>query len=44
MTERHLSELKEFHKKISEKPTRPKFSKELLNIRKIQDTLAKNKE
>ena len=44
MKERHLSEFREFQKNINEKPSRPKFSKELLNLRKIQETLAKNKE
>jgi ATP phosphoribosyltransferase regulatory subunit HisZ len=44
MKERHLSELKAFQAKVQQKQSRPKFSKELLNLRKIQDTLARNKE
>eukprot|EP01012_Entosiphon_sulcatum_P007676 TRINITY_DN1396_c0_g1_i4.p2 TRINITY_DN1396_c0_g1~~TRINITY_DN1396_c0_g1_i4.p2 ORF type:complete len:317 (+),score=67.61 TRINITY_DN1396_c0_g1_i4:1211-2161(+) len=44
MLERHSMELAEFHADMAnELPKRPKFSKELLNIRKIQETLAKQK-
>ena len=45
MLERHSMELAEFHAEMtSEIPWRPKFSKELLNLRKVQDTLAKAKQ
>ena len=44
MKERHTSELIEYQKMLLGKQTRPKFSKDLLNLRKIQDTLAKQKE
>ena len=44
MKERHTSELIEYQKLLLGKQTRPKFSKDLLNLRKIQDTLAKQKE
>jgi|EP00670_Eutreptiella_braarudii_P004466 hypothetical protein len=44
MLERHSMELAEFHAEISGGvPNRHKFSKELLNLRKVQDTLAKAK-
>eukprot|EP01004_Peranema_trichophorum_P005133 NODE_4005_length_1245_cov_46.010695_g3517_i0.p1 GENE.NODE_4005_length_1245_cov_46.010695_g3517_i0~~NODE_4005_length_1245_cov_46.010695_g3517_i0.p1 ORF type:complete len:338 (+),score=73.56 NODE_4005_length_1245_cov_46.010695_g3517_i0:72-1085(+) len=44
MLERHSMELAEFHAEMTnEIPTRPKFSKDLLNLRKIQDTLALQK-
>jgi len=44
MLERHSMELAEFHAEMTkENPTQPKFSKELLNLRKIQETLAKQK-
>lgn len=44
MLERHSMELAEFHADMAnELPKRPKFSKELLNMRKIQETLAKQK-
>lgn len=44
MKERHASDLREFQKKLLSKQIRPKFSKDLLNLRKIQETLAKQKE
>jgi len=44
MLERHSMELAEFHADMaSELPKHPKFSKDLLNLRKIQETLAKQK-
>eukprot|EP01006_Ploeotia_vitrea_P017603 TRINITY_DN48817_c0_g1_i1.p1 TRINITY_DN48817_c0_g1~~TRINITY_DN48817_c0_g1_i1.p1 ORF type:complete len:349 (-),score=53.79 TRINITY_DN48817_c0_g1_i1:476-1522(-) len=44
MLERHSKELAEFHAEMTnELPKRPKFSKDLLNLRKIQETLAKQK-
>ena len=42
--ERHASELRDYQKKLIGKQIRPKFSKDLLNLRKIQETLAKQKE
>ena len=46
MRERHQGEVMEFQSQVAEKmqSARPKFSKELLNIRRIQETLAKQKE
>ena len=44
MKERHAAELKAFQQRLISKTTTPKFSKELLNLRKIQDVLAKKKE
>eukprot|EP01043_Picozoa_sp_COSAG02_P027673 COSAG02_NODE_1644_length_11524_cov_76.342232_4_plen_250_part_00 len=46
MRERHQGEVMEFQSKVAEQMqnARPKFSKELLNIRRIQETLAKQKE
>jgi hypothetical protein len=45
MKERHGAELAEFQRKmIASIQNKPKFSKELLNLRKIQETLAKHKE
>ena len=44
MKDRHSSELREFQRKLMAKQIRPKFSKDLLNLRKIQDTLAKQKD
>lgn len=44
MLERHSMELAEFHADMtSEIPKKPKFSKDLLNVRSIQDTLARAK-
>jgi len=42
--ERHASELRDYQKKLIGKQIRPKFSKDLLNLRKIQETLAKQKD
>jgi cobalamin biosynthesis Mg chelatase CobN len=44
MKERHASELRDYQRKLLGKEIRPKFSKDLLNLRKIQETLAKQKE
>jgi len=44
MKERHASELRDFQRRLMSKEIRPKFSKDLLNLRRIQDTLAKQKE
>ena len=44
MKERHGAELRDYQRKLMTKQIRPKFSKDLLNLRKIQDTLAKQKE
>jgi hypothetical protein len=44
MKERHASELRDYQRKLMGKQIRPKFSKDLLNLRKIQETLAKQKE
>lgn len=44
MKERHADELKEVQKKLlSKQQQRPKFSTELLNLRKIEEHLAKAK-
>jgi cobalamin biosynthesis Mg chelatase CobN len=44
MKDRHGGELRDFQRKLMGKQIRPKFSRDLLNLRKIQDTLAKQKE
>jgi hypothetical protein len=44
MKDRHASELREFQRRLMGREIRPKFSKDLLNLRKIQDTLAKQKD
>eukprot|EP01041_Mallomonas_annulata_P001675 gene1675-3235_t len=44
MKERHAAELRDFQRKLMSKEIRPKFSTDLLNLRKIQDTLAKQKD
>jgi len=44
MKERHGNDLREFQQKLMEKQSRPKFSRELLNLRKIQEHLAKQKD
>ena len=44
MVERHYSELCDFRDMILNKRLKPKFSKALLNLRKIQETLAKQKQ
>lgn len=42
---KHAQDLHNFQKEfIENQSVRPKFSKELLNIRKIQETVAKTKE
>lgn len=42
--ERHASELRDFQQRLLAKPTGTKYSREYLNLRKIQETLAKAKE
>ncbi len=44
MRQRHVDELREFQQMLLTRQQRPKFSRELLNLRKIQDTLARQKE
>ena len=44
MKERHAAELKAFQQRLISKTSTPKFSKDLLNLRKIQEVLAKKKE
>ena len=44
MRDRHKSELKDFQQNLLQKQQRPKFSRELLNLRRIQEHLAKQKE
>ena len=44
LKERHAAELREYQRKLVGKQLRPKFLKDLLNLRKIQETLAKQKE
>lgn len=44
MKERHGAELRDYQRRLMTKQIRPKFSKDLLNLRKIQDTLAKQKD
>ena len=44
MQERHQGELREFQRKLLGKQQKPKFSRELLNLRKIQEHLAKQKD
>lgn len=44
MKERHAAELRDYQRRLMTKQIRPKFSKDLLNLRKIQETLAKQKE
>lgn len=41
MAEKHASDLRDYQKKLLGKEIRPKFSRDLLNLRKIQDTLGK---
>jgi hypothetical protein len=43
MKERHAAELKDFQQRLLAKAAIPRHSKDLLNLRKIQDVLAKNK-
>lgn len=45
LKERHQSELGEFIQRLqNDAPKRPKFSKDLLNLRQIEATLAKQKQ
>jgi len=44
MRDRHKSELKDFQQNLLQKQQRPKFSRELLNLRRIQEHLAKQKD
>uniref|UniRef100_A0A7S2SB13 Uncharacterized protein n=1 Tax=Rhizochromulina marina TaxID=1034831 RepID=A0A7S2SB13_9STRA len=44
MRERHKAELREFQESLLQKQQRPKFSRELLNLRRIQEHLAKQKD
>jgi hypothetical protein len=41
--ERHAAELREFQQKLIARGTLPRHSKEYHNLRKIQETLAKQK-
>ncbi|KAF4028913.1 hypothetical protein GN244_ATG19386 [Phytophthora infestans] len=44
MREKHKSELLEFQQKLLEKNQKPKFSKDLLNLRRIEEHLARQKD
>lgn len=44
MKERHAAELRDYQRRLMGRQIRPKYSKDLLNLRKIQETLAKQKE
>jgi len=44
MKERHAAELRQFQQALLDRQQRPKFSRELLDLRKIQDHLAKGKD
>jgi hypothetical protein len=44
MKERHGAELRDYQRRLMGRQIRPKYSKDLLNLRKIQETLAKQKE
>uniref|UniRef100_A0A7S2UZK5 Uncharacterized protein n=1 Tax=Fibrocapsa japonica TaxID=94617 RepID=A0A7S2UZK5_9STRA len=44
MKERHMAELREFQRNLLERQQRPKFSRELLDLRKIQEHLARSKD
>ena len=44
MKDRHISELLQHHNQLLEKQPRPKYSTDSLNLRKIEETLAKQKE
>lgn len=44
MKERHLAELAEFQGTLLQRQSRPKFSRELLNLRRIQEHLARQKD
>lgn len=43
MQERHAAELKDFQQRLLAKAAMPRHSKELLALRKVQDTLARNR-
>ena len=44
MREKHVAELRDFQGNLLKKQTRPKFSRELLDLRKIQEHLARSKD
>lgn len=44
MKERHETELQDFQENLIAKQPKPKFSSELLNLRRVQDVLAKQKD
>jgi len=44
MKNRHQEELQDYQKELLSKQVKPKFSRELLNLRKIEDRLAKQKD
>mmetsp|Transcript_8983 Transcript_8983/g.11913 ORF Transcript_8983/g.11913 Transcript_8983/m.11913 type:complete len:262 (+) Transcript_8983:109-894(+) len=44
MKERHAAELRQFQQALLDKQQRPKFSRELLDLRRIQEHLAKGKD
>ena len=44
MKERHAAELRDFQSTLLKKQTRPKFSRELLDLRRIQEHLARQKD
>merc|ERR1719197_1435817 len=44
MKERHAAELRDFQSNLLQRQQRPKFSRELLNLRRIQEHLAKQKD
>lgn len=44
MKERHASELRDFQAALLQRQARPKFSRELLNLRRIQEHLARQKD
>lgn len=44
MKNRHQEELQDYQKELLSKQAKPKFSRELLNLRKIEDRLAKQKD
>lgn len=44
MKDRHAAELRDYQRRLMSKEIKPKFSRDLLNLRKIQETLAKQKD
>lgn len=44
MKDRHAAELRDYQRQLMGKQIKPKFSADLLNLRTIQNTLAKQKE